>query len=105
LPIVFEVYKWLLQRTTPQVAQNTLKTREESLHFISMDDAMYLEVQSLVFSLSQWRGSLEDATVAITALRYRCSIWTLHFRDFGIFKINKVIKSCFSHLLYIQCVV
>jgi predicted nucleic acid-binding protein len=86
LPIVFEVYKWLLQRTTPQVAQNTLKTMEESLHFITMDDAMYLEVQSLVFSLPQWRGSLEDATVAITAIRYRCPIWTLNFRDFSIFK-------------------
>lgn len=86
LPIVFEVYKWLLQRTTPQVAQNTLKTMEESLHFLSMDDATYDEVQAMIFSLPQWRGSLEDATVAITALRYRCPIWTLNFRDFGIFK-------------------
>lgn len=86
LPIVFEVYKWLLQRTTPEVAQNTLKTMAESLHFISINDAMYLEVQALVFSLPQWRGSLEDATVAITALRYRCPIWTLNFRDFSIFQ-------------------
>ncbi len=50
LPIIFEVYKWLLQRTTPQVAQNTLKTMEESLHFLSMDDAMYDEVQAMIFS-------------------------------------------------------
>jgi predicted nucleic acid-binding protein len=86
LPIVFEVYKWLLQRTTPQVAQNTLKTMEESLHFLNMDDAMYNEVQAMIFCLPQWRGSLEDATVAITALRYYCPIWTLNFRDFNIFK-------------------
>ncbi|MGL5938869.1 MAG: type II toxin-antitoxin system VapC family toxin [Waterburya sp.] len=57
----------------------------ESLHFISMDNAMYDEVQDMVFSLPQWHGSLEDATVAITALRYRCPIWTLNFRDFSIF--------------------
>jgi predicted nucleic acid-binding protein len=86
LPIVFEVYKWLLQRTTPQIAQNTLKTMEKSLHFISIDDVIYDEVKAMILALPQWQGSLEDATLAIIALRYRCPIWTLNFRDFGIFK-------------------
>jgi len=31
LPIVFEVYKWLLHRTTPAVAQNTLDVMQKSL--------------------------------------------------------------------------
>lgn len=32
LPIVFEVYKWLLQRTQPKVAQRTLLTMNDSLY-------------------------------------------------------------------------
>ena len=40
LPIVFEVYKWLLQRTRPKIAQHTLQVMYESLHLlpIELDD-------------------------------------------------------------------
>ena len=85
LPIVFEVYKWLLQRTNPQIAQNTLKIMEESLHFLIIDEITYREIQQMVLALPQWRGSLEDATVAVIAARYCCPVWTLNFRDFSIF--------------------
>jgi predicted nucleic acid-binding protein len=55
-------------------------------HLDAYLNAMYDEIQAMIFSLPQWRGSLEDATVAITALRYRCPIGTLNFRDFAVFK-------------------
>lgn len=85
LPIVFEVYKWLLQRTNTQVAKHTLQVMEESLHFLLLDKARFMEVKILISQLSRWQGSLEDATVAIFALRYHCPVWTLNFRDFSIF--------------------
>lgn len=31
--IVYEVYKWLLQKQSPIIAQKTLQTMEESLYF------------------------------------------------------------------------
>jgi predicted nucleic acid-binding protein len=31
-----------------------------------------------------WAGSLEDAVVAVTALRLRSPVWTLNVRDLGV---------------------
>ncbi len=86
IPIVFEVYKWLLQRTSPKVAQQTLATMEESLHLIAINRPDFDELTAMIYALPQWQGILEDATVVAIALRYRCPVWTLNFRDFGIFK-------------------
>jgi predicted nucleic acid-binding protein len=86
LPIIFEVfYKWLLQRTYPKAAQDTLQIMKESLHIVFIDAADFETLERLVLSLPQWQGSLEDGTVAMTALRYRCPVWTLNYRDFSIF--------------------
>ncbi|MGB3571235.1 MAG: type II toxin-antitoxin system VapC family toxin [Phormidesmis sp.] len=85
LPIVFEVYKWLLQRTRPEVAQQTLLTMNDSLHVLPMDAKAFGQLQAVVAQLPQWRGSLEDATVMLTALQYRCPVWTYNFRDFSLF--------------------
>jgi hypothetical protein len=85
LPIVFEVYKWLLQRAHPKVAQDTLQIMKESLYFVFPDAAGFESVEQLVLSLPKWQGSLEDAIVAVTALQYQCPVWTLNYRDFSIF--------------------
>lgn len=86
LPIVFEVYKWLLQHTRTDVAQRTLQTMSDSLHLLTLDSETFAELQNVIEKLPQWRGSLEDATVMLTALQYRCPVWTYNFRDFNIFK-------------------
>jgi predicted nucleic acid-binding protein len=85
LPIVFEVYKWLLQRTRPEVAQKILLTMSDSLHILTMDAEAFSQLQNAVAQLPQWQGSLEDATVMLTALQYRCPVWTYNFRDFSLF--------------------
>ncbi len=85
LPIVFEVYKWLLQRTQPETAQQTLLTMNDSLHLLTMDAEAFRELQTVVGQLPQWKGLLEDATVMLTALQYHCPVWTYNFRDFSIF--------------------
>jgi predicted nucleic acid-binding protein len=85
IPIIFEVYKWLLQRTRPEIAQHTLQVMQDSLQTLPVGQAEFDELQGMVAQLPQWQGSLEDATVVLTALQYRCPIWTYNFRDFGIF--------------------
>lgn len=86
IPILFEVYKWLLQRTQPAIAHNTLKIMQESLYLLPLEKADFEEIQNMVTKLPQWQGSLEDATVVFTALRYHSPVWTYNFRDFSIFK-------------------
>ncbi|MEO0949563.1 MAG: PIN domain-containing protein [Cyanobacteria bacterium J06641_5] len=86
LPIVYEVYKWLLQRASPDSAQNALQIMQESMHVVPLDRADFERVCELARSLHRWQGSLEDATVAVLGLRYRCPVWTLNFRDFGAIK-------------------
>lgn len=86
IPIVFEVYKWLLQRTHSTTAQHALEVMEESLHFIEIGLADWADLKVMLLKLPQWQGSLEDASVALVALRYRCPIWTYNFRDFTVFK-------------------
>lgn len=86
LPVIFEVYKWLLYRATPVVAQSTLAVMHESLHIIPLNQIDFHEIYAMVQKLPQWQGSLEDASVVLLAQRYQCPVWTLNYRDFGIFK-------------------
>jgi len=44
------------------------------------------ELYTMVRALPNWQGTLEDATVILLAQRYHCPVWTLNYRDFGIFK-------------------
>jgi predicted nucleic acid-binding protein len=47
VPIVFEVYKWLLQRTRPEIAQQTLLTMSDSLHMLAMDTEAFSQLQAV----------------------------------------------------------
>jgi predicted nucleic acid-binding protein len=57
----------------------------DSLHILTMDAEAFSQLQNAVAQLPQWQGSLEDATVMLTALQYRCPVWTYNFRDFSLF--------------------
>ncbi|WP_088890918.1 type II toxin-antitoxin system VapC family toxin [Leptolyngbya ohadii] len=83
--IVYEVYKWLLQRTNPSKAKQALQIMEESLHFLMLNQDEFQGLCNTVQKLSGWQGTLEDLTVIETALRYRCPVWTLNYRDFAAF--------------------
>lgn len=86
LPIIFEVHKWFLYNENTIVAQNALQAMQNSLHTIPIEHSDFERLCLLMQGLPQWRGSLEDATVIVLAQRYRCPVWTLNYRDFGIFK-------------------
>ena len=86
VPILFEVYKWLLQRTRTDVAQRALATMSQSLNSVALSDEDFQALQAMILRLPDWQGSLEDGTVVMTALRYRSPLWTYNFRDFAQFK-------------------
>ncbi len=86
IPIIFEVYKWLLNRGGSLLAQNTLCVMEKSLYSVVLNDSDFIQLQTMIKSLPDWQGSLEDATVIIIANKYNSPIWTLNYRDFGRFK-------------------
>ncbi len=85
IPIIYEVYKWLLYETSPAIAQSALKVMRQSLHEAPVNSIELEAVQSLVELISNWKGSLEDATVILFAQKLNCPLWTLNYRDFGVF--------------------
>jgi predicted nucleic acid-binding protein len=85
IPVIYEVYKWLLYETSPVIAQSALKVMRQSLHEVSVNSVELEAVQSLLALIPNWKGSLEDATVILYAQKLNCTLWTLNYRDFGMF--------------------
>lgn len=83
VPIVFEVYKWLLQQRGVGVARAALGEMREGLAFEFLDDASLAGGERVLASMPGWRGTLEDALVASTALEMGIPVWTMNYRDFG----------------------
>ena len=83
VPIVFEVYKWLLQQRGVGVARAALGEMYEGLVFQFLNEAGLAGVERVLSSMPGWRGTLEDALVASTALAMDVPVWTMNYRDFG----------------------
>lgn len=86
LPVVYEVYKWLLFEAGAPIAQQALGRMMEALEIvpIHLDDLEAIHI--LLRGMQGWRGTLEDASVALLALKLRAPVWTLNYRDLGAFK-------------------
>ncbi|MGQ0570988.1 MAG: type II toxin-antitoxin system VapC family toxin, partial [Armatimonadota bacterium] len=85
LPIVFEVYKWLLYEAGPMAAQSGLRQMRASLEVLFPRQEEFEAAVALSGGLSNWAGTLEDAVVALAALSLRIPVWTLNYRDLGAF--------------------
>ncbi len=85
IPILFEVYKWLLKRVGAEPAQKTLDVIRESMQTIALSQFEFQELHEMIRVLPGWKGSLEDATAILVAQRYQCPIWTLNHQNFEQF--------------------
>jgi predicted nucleic acid-binding protein len=85
-PIVYEVHKWLMHHASPQSAGDALLVMEESLRFLYVDEELFQTVAQLQRTIPMWRGTLEDATVAVIGFRYDVPVWTLNYRDLAAFQ-------------------
>ncbi len=43
-------------------------------------------IQVLLAGRPEWRGTLEDASVVLLALKAGAPVWTLNYRDLGVFQ-------------------
>jgi hypothetical protein len=59
---------------------------EDSLYLIEFTKVDLIDIKSFLLQIPQWKGSLEDATVILVALRYQGLVWTYNFRDFSAFR-------------------
>jgi predicted nucleic acid-binding protein len=85
LPIVFEVYKWVLYEAGAPEARVALRRMRESLEAAYPTHADLDDVSDVLAAMPSWAGSLEDALVAVVGLRLGAPVWTLNFRDLAAF--------------------
>ena len=86
LPIVFEVYKWLVYEAHPAAAQLGLQQMRRGLEIVYPAATELNEVGSVLAAMPTWKGTLEDALVAVTGLRLDAPVWRLNFRDLAAFR-------------------
>jgi predicted nucleic acid-binding protein len=86
--VVFEVYKRLRYsiRNTRSNAKDALALMLQTLEIEYGSLFMLLELQSVTDTMPDWKGSLEDAAVAVTAKLHRAHVWTFNYRDLAAFQ-------------------
>ena len=86
LPVLFEIYKFVAREQSSEAAQKALAVIIEDTLVVPLELETFWNVYNLVCQMPQWKGSLEDASVVITAKQYSASVWTLDYRDLSWFK-------------------
>lgn len=77
LPILFEVYKFVTREQSSRIAQKALAVIVEDTLVVPLGMEAFWNVYNLVQQMPAWKGSLEDASVVVTAKQYNASVWTL----------------------------
>lgn len=83
LPIVFEVHKWFLLRSSSALTNRVFPYIQKALVTIYFNEELLHSVVALRNGIDGWGGTLEDASVALIALRGNLPIWTHNYRDFA----------------------
>jgi predicted nucleic acid-binding protein len=86
LPILFEVYKFVAREQSSQVAQKALSVICDDTLVVPLEMKAFENIYSMVCQMPEWKGSLEDAAVVVTAQQHNASVWTLDYRDLHWFK-------------------
>jgi predicted nucleic acid-binding protein len=86
LPVLFEAYKWLLFEGGVGVARRALGRMLEALEIVPLGLEDFERIQILLAGRPEWRGTLEDASAVLLALKVGAPVWTLNYRDLGVFK-------------------
>lgn len=86
LPVLFEVYKFVAREQCPQVAQKALTIIKEETTIVPLEMETMQTTFDLVIQMTNWQGSLEDASVVVIAQKFNALIWTLDYRDLTWFK-------------------
>ena len=85
LPIVFEVYKFVSRNESAKAAQKLLSIIQYDTVIIPISETDFATISDLVLQITDWQGTLEDASVIIIAQQYQAQVWTLDYKDLGYF--------------------
>ena len=85
LPIVFEVYKPGAAREWRTGGRACAGHMRRALDLVFPTPADFDQVVAVAEAMGSWRGTLEDALVAVVALREAVPVWTLDYRDLSAF--------------------
>jgi predicted nucleic acid-binding protein len=85
LPILFEVFKWVLYEAGPEPARTALERLRDSVELVYIDPAMQRALIDAIVAMPHWGGTLEDACVALLAAQRGIPLWTLNYRDLSAF--------------------
>ena len=67
LPVVFETHKWLLYNVGRTEAREALDRMQQSLEIVDIAADTLDDLVNVSQGISSWNGSLEDASVVLTA--------------------------------------
>jgi predicted nucleic acid-binding protein len=85
VPILFEVFKWMMHQTNVPTARRALGWMLEDLDLIYLGPGDLHEMVTLLGERPGWTGSLEDTAVVQVAIRFGAPVWTLDYRDLRAF--------------------
>lgn len=85
MPIVFEVYRWLLKQQGAKLAQAVFVALDRSFEVYSIGESDFSAIKEIVLRFPNWSGTLGDASVVYVAMHFDCPVWTLDYRDLGVF--------------------
>lgn len=86
IPVAFEVFKWFSYQVGPTAARRVLRSMRLSFEIIVLDIAMLGGLEAVVNAMPLWKGSLEDAALAVLGRELRAAVWTYNYRDLAAFK-------------------
>lgn len=86
LPVLLEVHKFLLYKSHRALADRGLKAMLRMTYIDGLEVGEVIELAELANAPQGWNGSLEDASVILTARKFGCPAWTYNYRDFAAFR-------------------
>lgn len=84
-PVLCEVHKLIQRYANLLMAQAALIELQEALEIVPFDGPDIEDAITLVAATSEWKGTLQDASVVVLARQFRLPVWTLDYRDFSQF--------------------
>jgi predicted nucleic acid-binding protein len=84
-PVLCEVHKLIQRYASPPMAQAALIELREALEIVPFDGPDVEDAIALVAATSEWKGTLQDASVIVLTRQFGLPVWTLDYRDFSRF--------------------
>lgn len=90
LPVLCEVHKLIQRYASAIMAQKALFELWEALDILTLDGIDIQKTITLVVATPGWQGTLQDASMVVTARSLGVEVWTLDYRDFSRFQDLKL---------------